>query len=760
MKFSAPESGIRYAPVRALIAIAAGIVLSQVSFLPWWSALGAALFGIAFTRWTNKFSLYLTLTATTLLFVRSREPQAPMPQTYRATTFKVIITQEPLMTRKATGVLLPPYYGKVMLFFKDSLPSVHYGDLLLLRTKIKRFSFPRNPGLLDYNQILSKQGYAGYATVKSGAIKIISRHHGNPIITRLIMPARRYLLNLFNRSIGGAEAALLQGILLGDKTALPENVRRTLSDSGTMHLLAVSGLHISIIVFAFWLLLNVLQIRGWMRFVLLTIGTLFYILVIGWRASAVRAGFMAWATLLSIPTQRRVNLISSLAVASIIILLIEPLSIFNASTQLSFAATAALITIPPRFQPFLKSHRIPHYLKNWLINPVLISTVATVATAPLLLHNFFRFQPLTFLANILLVPLTTITLPLGFLLALINLISPTLAAFPAETLRFLLRLMLLITSIFANLRWAIIEPGKLSWFGVFYLYGLILLSLNYRKNWAKSALRLSLIAGLTFLVWENALTKPHPRVTFLDPGRGDAALIEDHQGRKLLIDAGIDNTGMLRDFLLSRGVKRLDAVLITHPDRDHYGGLLDLEPTQRINLLLVPTLEGDHLYQALLRRLQRSGTKIVVVNKGAYLTGLGYKVDIIWPDAVTQWLYAEKLIPTNAISLVTLIEKSGFKMLFTGDCEFPEILHSATQSGTVNLLKSPHHGSRKGNKEQLFELFKPEYVVVMGRYPTPAKLESLLPPKGVRYINTRASGGITMRIPPTTFRISAPTANR
>lgn len=760
MNFTIPDTGIRYAAVRALVAIATGIALSQVSVLAWWSALAPALLGIILTRWTRKFSLYLTLTAAAFVFAQSREAQTPISRTYSISTFKVLITEEPLITGRATGVLLPPYSGKVSLFFKDSLSRVHYGDMLLLRTKIKPFSFPRNPGLADYNKILLRQGYVGSATVRFAAMKIVSRNHGNLIITQLIMPARRYLFNLFNRLIGGTEGALLQGILLGEKSGLPETVRKAMSDSGTMHLLAVSGLHVSIVVFSLWLLLNVLRIRGWLRFGLLTIGALFYILIVGWRASAVRAGFMTWAALLSIPTQRRVSPISSLAVSGIILLLLDPFTLFNPGAQLSFAATAGLITIPPQLESLLKKVTIPHLLKNWFIRPTLISVVATLATAPLLLHHFFRFQPLTFLANILLVPLTTVTLPLGFFLAFVNLITPAIATLLAETLRFLLQLMLSITNLFRNLKWAMVEPGKLSWFGVFYLYGLILFGINYRKNWAKTALHLSLIAGLTFLVWKSALNNPKPQVTFLDPGRGDATLIEDHLGRKLLIDAGIDNTNVLRDILLCRGIKRLDAVLITHPDRDHYGGILDLEPTQKINLLLVPTLEGDSLYQTLLRRLQHSGTKIVVVGKGASLAGFGYKVDFLWPDAVTQWFYSKKLIPTNPISIVTLIEQNGFKMLFTGDCEFPEVVHPANLSGTVNLLKSPHHGSRKGNKKQLFELLQPEYVVVMGRYPTPARLESLLTTNGITYINTRATGGITMRIPPTTSPTSVPTSNR
>lgn len=759
MKFAFPNTGLRHASLRCLTVIAIGIALSTVSAIPRWIAIPGAIVGVILSPLTKKFSLYLTLATCAFLFTRSREPQPPNQQVYRSFSFQVLITQEPLTTNRATGILLPPHSGKVILFFKDSVNGVRYGDKLLVRANIKPFSFPRNPGLVDYNQILFRQGFVGSATVKSGAFEIISRNHGNPLITHLIMPSRRYLFNLINRSISGVEGAFLLGILLGDKSGFPKNVRQALSDSGTMHLLAVSGLHVSIVVFAFWLLLSVFRIRGWLRFGILTVTTLFYILLVGWHASAVRAGFMTWATLLSFPVQRRVTPLSSLAVAGIIILLIDPFTLFNPGTQLSFVTTAALLTIPPRFEPLFKKITIPHYPKKFLIL-TFVSFTATIATAPLLLHHFYRFQPLSFFSNLLLVPLTTIVLPLGLLFTLVNLLSSVFATIFAETLRLLLQLMLLVVRLLGNLRWAMVEPGKLSWLGVLYFYGLILLFLNGKKKWAKTALRLSLLGGLTFIAWKSALTKRESQVTFLDPGRGDAALIEDHLGRKLLIDAGIDGTNVLRDFLLSRGVSRVDAAVITHPDRDHYGGLLDLEETQKINLLLVSTLKGDSLYQTLLEHRKRSGTKIVVVTKEASISGFSYKVEILWPDATTQWLYSRNLIPTNPISIVSLINENGFKLLFTGDCEYPEIVNAIALTRGINLLKSPHHGSRKGNKKQLFDFLKPEYVVVMGRDPTPAGLETLLTTAGIKYINTRRSGGTILKLPPTPGSAPGSTSNR
>jgi beta-lactamase superfamily II metal-dependent hydrolase len=132
-----------------------------------------------------------------------------------------------------------------------------------------------------------------------------------------------------------------------------------------------------------------------------------------------------------------------------------------------------------------------------------------------------------------------------------------------------------------------------------------------------------------------------------------------------------------------------------------------------------------------------------VVGKGARLTGTTFQVVFLWPDDATRARFLAGAARTNDMSLVASVTHGGFRMLLTGDLDDPDLL--AGDDLRADLLKSPHHGSLKGNQPGLYERVRPDYVLVMGRYPTPARLESRFEGTDVNYVNTRIDGAITLR---------------
>jgi competence protein ComEC len=232
-----------------------------------------------------------------------------------------------------------------------------------------------------------------------------------------------------------------------------------------------------------------------------------------------------------------------------------------------------------------------------------------------------------------------------------------------------------------------------------------------------------------------------PTVAFLDPGKGDATVVEDRAGMRLLFDAGIDGPGVVRDWLRFHGAHRLDAVVISHPDRDHYGGLLDLDRRVRIGRVIVPSLVGDTGYTRLLDRLRRRGAEVTVAGLGTRLEGGGVGVEFLWPDATTRYLYETGRVETNPVSLVARVTVDSTRILVTGDMERLDDVRAAL---AADILKSPHHGSKKGNRDTVFALVRPREVVVMGRFPTPAKVETRLAAHGIELYNTRESGGLVL----------------
>ncbi len=740
--------GMRLSAIRALLLIASGFFFAEHVNISFWLILTLIFLGLTLIRSTRGISVYLVLLSTAYLYRHSTQPPVVPPMIYKLRQFQGVVIQEPLIHPEITLKLLSPLFGNVILRLQDSISGLHYGTLLSINSQIRPLNYPRNPGLPDYNRQLLNQGIIGRARARRSQIRLIRRRLGNPVLNGIIMPTRRYLIRVFRQHLPQNDISLLIGLLLGETKDLSPELSTALAATGLWHLLAVSGLHTGVVVAAIYLLLSVLGIRGWLRFTMLTLLTMIYTGIAGWQPSAVRAAIMSWTLFLSFPLQRRVTSLTSLAVAGIIILICNPDTLSSVGTQLSFTATAAIITITPKIQNRLR--RIPIFtrIRRPILLPFAVSIAATAGTVPLLARYFYRFQPLSFLATLLVLPLVTMIIPLALLVFFSSLLSTVIASTLAQTLHLLLLFTRTLISILGKLLCpTIVFTGRIPAPVVWYYYGLLLLILNWHHNRVRTVFRIAGLLGLVLLVVGHTIRKPRTAFTFLDTGAGDAVLLEDTLGRKLLIDAGIDRTDVLSDYLLSCNIRRLDAAIVTHPDRDHYGGLLRLDPAISIGHLFVPVLSGDTGYQRLLQYLQARGTVIKTAGAGAELRGFGFQVQFLAPDRLTCWLYSRRMAATNQISIVNLIRYSGTNLLFTGDCESASLIKQTVGSARIHILKSPHHGSRKGNPSELFASLQPDYVIVMGRYPTPANLESILPAAKVIYLNTRRDGGIILEFP-------------
>jgi len=748
--------GMRHAAVRVLVAAVAGIALARLAPVPLWLAVVVLIAAVGLTRASRGWSLYPAVVAASLLFAQARAPEPADPRLYQVEGFEGVIEPEPTVgsTGRVLVSLSGPWHGKVTVWLRDSTPVLRSGDVVRVRSRIEPLALPRNPGVTDFNSVLAARGSVGSASAASGDVILLARGKGSFVLSRLVTPVRKYILGVIDRTLPGSEGALLVGLLLGGSQGLPEDVQEAFRDAGIVHILAVSGMNVSIVVGVLWVLLSLLGVRGWWRFSAGVAGVGFYLLLVGWSAAPMRSGLMACAVLLSAPTQRRLSPVASLCSAGILLLLIDPAMLFDVGAQLSFAATLGLALVVGPAEQLVRKAARARWLSRWVLSPMMVSFAATLATAPLLLHHFSRVQPLAFVTSTAVVPLVGLAMPLGVAVLLASLVSHWLASIFAQSLWLVLFVLLKLTVFMGKLDWAIWEPGRLPWLWVGWAYVLGLLALKLNRSQVRTGFAALLLVGLSIITWQGVLRKPGNSVTFLDPKQGDAILLEDSLGRRILFDAGVDGTGVLRDYLRGRGIHSLDAVVVTHPDKDHYGGLLDLPARFRIRQMLVPTTESrDPDYQGLLARLRTRGTEVVVVGKGTRLTGFGFQVDFLWPDAATRALFLAGGARTNDISLVSSVAHSGFRMLLTGDLDDPDLVAGADLR--ADLLKAPHHGSLKGNPPSLYERVRPDYVLVMGRYPTPARLERRFGGTAACYLNTRVDGAVALR-----FRSGKPVVQR
>lgn len=754
------EAGMKGAAVRALVSIAVGIVLAQGVHLPWWAwaAIGAA--GLAAARWTRGFTLLVTLAAAAALYTAARRPAEPDPAIYDARRFRCFVVGEAFgPDEPVTFELSPPLRGRVSAWAGEL--GLRYGQEVVVHGRIRPFDYPRNPGLPDRNAQMLRRGLVGRVSGAQGRFEPTGRDRGSWLMRFLVMPARRWVRAVIDRRFPGPEGGLLRGLILGGSSGLPKPVRDAFADAGILHILAVSGMNVGILVGVVWLVLALLGLRGWWRFGIASAAVAAYVMLCGWTAAPARAGLMALAALVAAPLQRRVQAVASLSCAAIVLLAIDPQALFDVGAQLSFAATLGIVLLMDRLRVkgnspdaedrlgnlFMRSrdivrsashHHIPRWVLRNLLPALLVALAATAATAPLLLRHFARFQPMSFVSSLVTVPLVGAAMPLGMLVLALDPV-PLLGGVFADALRVVLAVLLRAGTALGSTGWAMVEPGRLSWPGVAWLYAsALVLSRRARLRRAGFA---ALLCGATVVAWQAALRRPAATVAFLDTGRGDATVLEDRAGTRLLFDAGIDGPGVVRDWLRFHGAHRLDIAVISHPDRDHYGGLLDLDRRVRIGRVVVPTLQGDTGYTRLLERLRGRGTVVTVAGLGARLEGGGIVVEFLWPDATTRYLYETGRVETNPMSLVARVAVDSTRILLTGDMERLDDIRADL---TADILKSPHHGSKKGNRDTVFALVKPAEVVVMGRFPTPAKVETRLAKAGIELYNTRESGGLVL----------------
>jgi len=736
---------VRYAAVRAFVAVSAGIVLAQVRVVPVWSWLALALAGLALVRFTRGWSLLLVLAVAVLVSVRVRPDLHPDAGTFEGRSFVGTVIEEPVEQGQNRYVvkLESPLAGKAVLRVKPGGTELRAGDRVRVARSIRPFDYPRNPGMADYNEYLLERGFVGEARADQWSVAVLSHAAGPARAPRVLYAVRRWFSRTAYRLLPEDDAGLLLGLIVGGRQRLSRPMRDAFADSGVVHILAVSGFNVGIVLGIFWLLLALFRVRGWWRFGATALAALSYIILVGGQASVIRTGLMAMAVLLSVPTHRRIEPVASLSVAGLLLLLWEPRWLGDVGFQLSFLAVLTIVVSAPLSAKLVNRVRY-HRVREWLLRPLAVAVAVSLATTPLLLVHFGRVQLLTPLATLAVGPLVALATPLGFLALAADLLSRTVAGYFAETLRLTLDALSAIVRFFGSQHWSVFEPGRVSWLVAFWVYALAGLVLAWRHGWARSAARVGTLVGLNLIVWLPMSEHRATRATFLDPGTGDAVLLTDTLGRRVLVDAGINQTGVVRDYLRSHGVHSLDLVIVTHPDNDHFGGLLDLGEQARIKRLIVPSNKGPADYEQLLRRLARHGTELTLAGSGTRVRGLGYDVRFIWPEPAARRLYEQDMLETNIVSLVALVEYGGYRMLLAGDMDDPSLL--AGTDVAADLLKSPHHGSKKGNVPLLYDMVRPECVVVMGRYPTPAGLEERFNGSDVHFVNTRCDGAWTLTL--------------
>ena len=555
---------------------------------------------------------------------------------------------------------------------------------------------------------------------------------------------RAHVEETLARGTTGERRQLLAGIVLGEDSAIDRELRDAFQASGLMHLLAVSGQNVAIVAFGVVLAARILGLGRLVGEALAIAVVLSYALAVGWQPSVVRAAVAGVLASLAWLVARPRDRWHALAVGALVLLVWMPQSALEPGFQLSFAAVATIFLVVPRLSGVPEAYPVPRGLWDVLV----VAAACGLVTAPIVWLHFGQVALWTVPANVAAEPAMPPLISLSLAAAAVEPLSPGVATALAWLAGWCAWWIALVPRVVASWPSAQIS-SPLAIAVAFGVVGAALLVRRLPRYGRPTALAAIASVALTLAVaaWS---TRPQPsweppaglRVTFLDVGQGDSALLEV-PGGAVLVDEGppeADVVGQLR----SLGLRSLTAIVLTHPQRDHIGGAAAVLDRLAVGTVADPGIEApsaDH--DAAVAAARGRSVPIVVVHAGEVFRIGKLRLRILWPD--DPGLPSED---PNQHAVVALASFGSTDVLLTADAESD--VTSRLPLRPIEVLKVAHHGSEDPGLPDLLRVLRPEIAVISVGvnndydHPRPETVAALAAQPGLRTLRTDENGRVVV----------------
>jgi competence protein ComEC len=600
-----------------------------------------------------------------------------------------------------------PASGRVQLtVYGEPAAPLGEGQRVLVDTRLYRPIGFRNPGGFDYPAHLRRDGILLVGNTRADRVIAIT-----PDAPPWRVAVKRWAVGVISARLPETSGALLAGLLMGERAALPRESDEAFRRAGVYHILAVSGFNVALLAGAVFAGLAMCGIprRG---AAIVAAGILVgFAAVVGGQPSVLRATVMGLLLLAALLLDRESQLMNALALAVLALLIWRPNDLWEPGFQLSFAATAGIVYLTPWLTGLLGDRRWP----SWQAAAVAVSLGAQAAVTPLMLAHFNQLSLIGIVANLAVVPLAGVATTLGMVALLVELGSATFAELLFHTLWLLLLALRAIVHVAAALPAAMVHlpaPGLLTIVAWYAALLLIPLAVAARRMRAIVGALLVTVAGLSAWPWLRP-TETMLRVTFLDVGQGDAALIELPEGPRLLVDGGPGGARrfdvgerVLAPFLWNRPVGHLDVVALSHWDLDHSGGLAAVLSRFSIGEFWESGRAPAGASEAA-AVLTRSRTPRRVLAAGQRLWLGRALITVLGPGPGPPGA-------ANDDSLVLRLDWRGVSLLLPGDLGARGEAQLLERGGPLQTLalKVAHHGSRFSSTGAFLEAARPQLAVV------------------------------------------------
>lgn len=588
--------------------------------------------------------------------------------------------------------------GNIKFYLKSNeYPDFEIGDVIRAKADVEIPKGVKNPG--GYNDKLHLSTKGIYYKAYTDSVDVVGKKGG---LLVLAGKARSCIGSIIDEIFEDDVSGVAKAMLLGEKQGLDEEVYSTFRDTGTAHILAVSGLHAAILIGFFYFLMRWLKVGRTPRLIISLIFITVYACVTGLTPSIVRASIMASAVLLGTYFGRQSDSLSYLSLAMILALLINPLDLFSISFMLSFGAVFAIITLGWQIEYWLK-RKMPKRIGK-LSGMIAMSVGASAGTMPILALKFNRISTFSVFTNILIILFASVAIVMVFISTVAGMIFSTVGSWLAYVSGIYIRILMAAIGAVAKVSFVAVDVASPSWYFIAVVFIVLFVCSKFMliKTWLKAVISF-VIAATAVLAMLISPAKMY--LVFLDVGQADAAFIRTEQGGDYFIDGGRERSeDEIIDFTIRNGYTP-EAAFVSHSDADHFSGIKALYDKGLLSKVYCSFQEKAYIKSEL------KDAKVVALCAG----------DIVWLDDKTTAtvLYPHKdtdCDKKNDASLVLLIEYEGKKILFTGDISGIVETEVFAKVGKVDIYKAAHHGSKFSSYRLPLSELKPQYSVVSVGY--------------------------------------------
>jgi competence protein ComEC len=781
----------KYPAFRLTLLVVGGIILARIigSSFPGWIILCCCFFVTSIAMYFAKRSdfLFVSLTVMCLClsagkysFDESRggdsgflPPSAPVVVTGTISDVPRTASGRSKFLLETSSVNGEPRRTTLLVTLKQMRSDtghlfLRYGCNVGLRGSLFRPSDERNPGEFSQRQYCEANGIAMLMFVSGWqSVTVLSGDGGWWAMREVVTPAKLFIMNLVDRTIGGEEGEFLKGIFLGERTGIPYATREAFTNSGVAHVLAVSGSNVAVISFFLIAVLQVLRLPRWARVVVVATGLLFYMFLTGSQPPVVRATIMALIFLVATLFEERSNPYNAIGVSALVILGMDTRQLFDVGFQLSFVSVLAIVYLYPKFNSW--AGMIPEHIRLrsamvWVLRVCAVSLAATIGTFPLTAIYFGKVSIVGLITNIVVIPAVGLSVVLGIVMS----VAATSASWGATVFAEVNHVVLSFT--IAAAKWSAALPfatmDTLRFRGtdalVFYAGAALLFGFSNPNVARKLAVVLLAAMNIAVFMPDSAWSRPADgrlRVSFIDVGQGDAVLIEFPAGQTMLVDAGGQppafDTGerIVTPFLKRRGISIIDLFVLTHPHADHIGGaaavLRNFDVKRVVDCGLIAR---SPVYSEYARSVGEELCAFQNASAGTLLS--------VIPDARLYTLHpaagftvadtAPSFFNLNNASVTMKLQYGTISIMLSGDAEEEAERHMVDTYGDFlqsQLLKLGHHGSRTSTSEDFLSMVQPRFAVAsVGRnnrfnHPSPIVMDRVRR-HGAELLRTDEQGAI------------------